>query len=58
MEPITDNLSLRKQNTFFFEMESENCISTELWKDRFDWLADKNNLTSQAFKPEFCQGSV
>ena len=30
MEPIADDLSLRKQDTFFFEMESENCISTEL----------------------------
>ena len=30
MEPITENLSLSKQNMFFVEKESENCISTEL----------------------------
>ena len=32
MEPITDDLSLRKQNMFFVEMENEKCtcISTEL----------------------------
>ena len=30
MEPISDDLSLCKQNMFFVEMESENCISTEL----------------------------
>ena len=30
MEPITDDLSLRDQNMLFVEMESENCISTEL----------------------------
>ena len=31
MEQITDEFSLRKQNMFFVEMESEHCISTELW---------------------------
>ena len=30
MEPITDDLSLRIQNMYFVEIESENCISTEL----------------------------
>ena len=30
MEPITDDLSLRKQIMFFVEMESENRVSTEL----------------------------
>ena len=30
MEPITDDLLMRKQNKLFFEMESENCISNEL----------------------------
>ena len=30
MEPITDELSLRRKNKSFVEMESENCISTEL----------------------------
>ena len=30
MEPITEDLSLRDQNLLFAEMESENCISTEL----------------------------
>ena len=29
MKPITEDLSLRKQNMFFIEMESENCISIE-----------------------------
>ena len=49
MEPITDNLSLRKQNMFFIEMESKHCISLNSdWKDCVDWLAHKNNLKSQA----------
>ena len=30
MELITDDLSLRKQNMFFAEMEIENCISIDL----------------------------
>ena len=45
MEPITDDLSLRKQNMFFVEMKSKNCIYplNSDWKDRSDWLADNNN---------------
>ena len=31
MEPITDGLSLRKQNLFFVKMEYENCVSIEFW---------------------------
>ena len=31
MEPITEDLSLCKQNMFSIEMESENFISTKLW---------------------------
>ena len=37
MEPITDDFSLRKQNVFFVEMKSENCIVIPLnsdWKGR------------------------
>ena len=30
MEPITDNIFLRKISMFFVEMESEKCVSTEL----------------------------
>ena len=30
MEPITEDLSGRKQNIFFIEMERENRVSTEL----------------------------
>ena len=29
MEPITEDLSMRKQNMFFFEMESENWTPIE-----------------------------
>ena len=52
MEPITDDLSLRKQSMFFIEMESENSG----WKHRSDWLADNNNLASSS--SDFCQGIV
>ena len=44
MEPITDDLS--KQNMFFVEMERVYPLN---WlNNRFDWLADSINLTSQA----------
>ena len=41
MEQITEILWMRKHNMFFVEMESENCISTELWKDRSDKFNNK-----------------
>ena len=39
MEPITEDLSLRKQNMFFVEKESEKNSD---WKGCSDWLADNN----------------
>ena len=41
MEPITDDLSLRKQNMFFDEIESKNYISTELWLKRSFWMVSR-----------------
>ena len=47
MESITDDLSFRKQNMFFVEMESENIVHqmNSDWKYLPDWLADNNNLS-------------
>ena len=55
MEPITEDLSLHKQNMLFIEMVSENCLSTELdWKCHSDWFADNNKHTSwQSSSPTF-----
>ena len=55
MEPITDDLSLRKQNMFFVEMENEKCLSIELLMKRSVWLVGRqqqSNVTS-IFKPDF-----
>ena len=45
MEPVTEDLSLPKQNMFFIEMESENFISTELWFKRLFWLVGRQEQT-------------
>ena len=52
------------KNMFFVEMECENCLSLNSdWKDRSDWLADNNNLTSRAsssptFVKVLCKGTI
>ena len=65
MEPITDDLSLRKQNMFVVEIWKVKIVHpvNSDWKYRSDCLADMNNLTSRAsasptFHSYFCQGIV
>ena len=61
MEPITEDLSLRKQNMFFVEMESENCISTELFIEKIvliGWqtitILRHKHLQAQLSDSDFC----
>ena len=61
MEPITEDLSLCKQNMFFIEMESENCISTELLIEKIiliGWqtitILRDTHLQAQLSDSDFC----
>ena len=61
MEPITEDLSLCKQNMFFIETESENCISTELLIEKIiliGWQTITNlrhkHLQAQLSDSDFC----
>ena len=61
MKPIKDDLSLRKQTMFFVELESENCLSTEL--KRSFWVVWQTiailrheHLQALLLESDFCQG--
>ena len=65
MEPITGDLSLRKQNMFLVEMESQNLYSCDTLFEKvvlIGWQTRKNlrqeHLQAQLLDSDFCHRTV